>query len=97
MEPARLVVACGSFVAVSVSAQAIAPDPAPALRYESSFTDYRRMDDAGPGDWKQLNDRLKASVEQRAQAMQGGSAPAKPAASPSPQAHGEHSGHGGKR
>jgi hypothetical protein len=61
------------------------------LRYESAFAGYRPMDDAGPGDWKGLNDRLRESVERRAQSTGHGSMPPQmPAPGAGQAGHAEH-------
>ena len=101
----------------SALAQATRPDPAdpktaaPALRYPSAFSDYRPWQDVKPGDWRALNDAL------RAQASGGGAhaghampmamppaAPAVPASAPkapapaasAPGGHAHHHHHGGQ-
>ena len=46
-------------------AQPVRPDPtdaktpAPALRYQSAFADYKPWQDTKPGDWRALNDALR--------------------------------------
>lgn len=40
--------------------------PAPTLRYQSAFSDYKPWQDAKPGDWRALNDGLGAPAASRA-------------------------------
>jgi hypothetical protein len=68
--------------------------PAPALRYQSAFADYKPWQDAKPGDWRALNDALQgtgASGGHASHAMP--SAP--PAAAPAPASKASAPSHGG--
>lgn len=82
--------------------------PAPALRYQSAFSDYKPWQDAKPGDWRALNDGLRAQAAggngqpgHAGHAMHG--MPAAAASAPAPGAskpampHGAHHPHGGKQ
>ena len=98
MRSQRLLVACGAFAAGVACAQPTAVVPAPALRYESAFAGYRPMDDAGPGDWKQLNDRLRESATRQSHGMPHGSMPPKPPVAAPTATQSDHAGHaGGKK
>lgn len=98
----------------SALAQAARPDPAdpkttaPALRYSSAFADYRPWQDVKPGDWRALNDTLRAQASggggHAGHAMPMAMPPAatppapkapRPAAS-APGGHAHHHHHGGK-
>ena len=66
--------------------------PAPPLRYTSAFADYKPWQDIKPGDWRAVNDGVRAAASAGApNAGQGGhaghaghAAPASPAAAPAP-------------
>jgi hypothetical protein len=83
---------------------AAAKAPAPALRYQSAFADYKPWQDANPGDWRVLNDALRAQAASGA-GHAGHAMPGMPAAAaaPAPSAskpatpHGAHHQHGGKQ
>lgn len=93
-------------------AQSTRPDPsdpktpAPPLRYQSAFADYKPWQDAKPGDWRALNDALQgtgAGGGHAGHSMSGMSAPAMPMAASAPAGKPlapSHSGHhkqGGKQ
>lgn len=98
---------------LSALAQAGRPDPAdpktaaPALRYQSAFSDYRPWQDVNPGDWRALNDTLRTQAGGGAghagHAMPMSMPAAAPAAAPkaprpaasAPGGHAHH--HGGKQ
>src|SRR4051812_45983312 len=65
--------------------------PAPALRYQSAFADYRPWQDLKAGDWRALNDNLAAAAPGREGGHAGhGAPPAAPdakASAPMPPAH----------
>lgn len=83
---------------------AAAKASAPALRYQSAFADYKPWQDASPGDWRALNDALRAQAA-GGSGHAGHAMPAMPAAAsaPPPSAskpvmpHGAHHQHGGKQ
>lgn len=62
---------------------ASARKPAPALRYDSAFTDYKPWQDTRPADWRQVN----AAVRDAASA-----APAAASAASATRHHGTHGG-----
>lgn len=64
--------------------------PAPALRYQSAFADYKAWQDIKPGDWRAVNDNVRDGA---APAL----APAAKASAPAMPAHGGHQMHGGKQ
>ncbi|PZP91369.1 MAG: hypothetical protein DI587_35520 [Variovorax paradoxus] len=77
--------------------------PAPALLYQSAFSDYKPWQDLKPGNWRQLNDALVATPAGKTgghaghamPSASGGTAapaPSTPLATP----HGGHPKHGGK-
>jgi len=76
--------------------------PAPALRYQSAFADYKPWQDAKTGDWRALNDALRATGAggghaghtMPAASPAAASAPAHKASAPS---HDGHHMHGGKQ
>ena len=92
-------------------AQAGRPDPAdpkapaPALRYQSAFADYKPWQDTKPGDWRAVNDNVRdAAAKGGGHAAPVPSAPPTPASAPPSKAsapamptHGGHHMHGGKR
>ena len=91
-------------------AQAGRPDsadpktPAPALRYQSAFADYKPWQDIKPGDWRQLNDNVAPKDGKSGGHASHGAAPAPaPAAkAPAPAApaasgHQGHQMHGGQK
>lgn len=77
----------------------------PALRYQSAFADYKPWQDAKPGDWRELNDKLGEQAAggsgHAGHAMPGtpaaGSAPSPAASKPAMPTHGAHRMHGGKQ
>jgi hypothetical protein len=86
-------------------AQAGRPDPAdtkapaPALHYQSAFSDYKPWQDIKPGDWRVVNDNVRdAAAKGAGPAMP----PTSPAAASAPAPHpsaplpGGHHMHGGK-
>jgi hypothetical protein len=92
-------------------AQAGRPDladpktPAPALRYQSAFADYKPWQDAKPGDWRAVNDTVRDAAA-KGGAHAGHSMPAAaPASAPAPASkasspampHAGHHQHGGKQ
>ena len=86
-----LVAVAALAVSPTVLAQSRVDDPArpaaaaPPLRYLSAFEGYRPFDDAGPGNWRQVNDRVR---EAAAKSPAAPAIPAQPAsgqgASPQP-------------
>ena len=87
---------------------AAAKASAPALRYQSAFADYKPWQDAKPGDWRAVNDDLRAQAAggggHAGHAMPGMpampaavSAPASGAPKPAMPPHGAHHQHGGKQ
>jgi len=93
-------------------AQAVRPDladpktPAPALRYPSAFADYKPWQDAKPGDWRAVNDKVRdaaakggghAGHAMPAAAPASAPAPAPKALVPAMPGHGGHHQHGGKQ
>ena len=88
-------------------AQADRPDPAdpkapaPAMRYQSAFADYKPWQDTKAGDWRAVNDNVRDAA-----AKGGGhsvpsappaSAPPSEASAPAMPTHGGHHMHGGTR
>lgn len=82
-----------------------AKTPAPALRYQSAFADYKPWQDAKPGDWRALNEALRdpgaagghAGHATPSAPVPAASAPAPKASQPTMPAHGHHHQHGGQR
>ncbi|HEX4885599.1 MAG TPA: hypothetical protein VFX05_15755 [Casimicrobiaceae bacterium] len=103
MHPISSAVAiCGLAAAVAASAQPRVDDPAapgspaPALRYHSAFAGYKALGEAGVGNWREVNDRVRdaaaAAARSQGQAMPAAVPPAQgPSAAP-PAAHGHHGG-----
>lgn len=106
-----LVTAIALGLPLFAAAQANPADPAapgPALRYRSAFSDYKPWQELQPGDWRALNDSVRApggaddggaaTPEVKAAPAKPGSAPCAPAeqtqAGPS---HGSHNMHGGQK
>ena len=91
-------------------AQAARPDPAdpktpaPALRYQSAFADYKPWQDSKPGDWRAVNDTVRDAAAKggahAGHAMPATAPASAPAPAPSASApampHGGHHHHGGK-
>jgi hypothetical protein len=75
-------------VSPAVLAQSRADDPArpaaaaPPLRYLSAFEGYRPFDDAGPGNWRQVNDRVRDAAAKAPAAPAGPAQPAPGQAAP---------------
>lgn len=107
----RAVPAVGLCLPLLAFAQAGRPDPAdpkapaPALRYQSAFADYKPWQDTPPGDWRAVNDVVRGAAAQGG-SHAGHAMPASPPASaptsppkapphPTP-GHGGHHLHGGK-
>lgn len=99
----RLAPAWALCLPLLATAQAPRPDPAdpkapaPALRYDSAFTDYKPWQDASGGDWRAVNDTVRRAAA-KGDAHAGHAAPPSPAAaSAASPAHGHHQRmHGGK-
>jgi len=96
-------VLCAPLLALAQSGRADPADAkasAPALRYQSTFGDYKAWQDAKPGDWRALNDGLKSPAAGGGHAghamPSAASAPAPTASRPMP-GHGAHHMHGGKQ
>ena len=92
-----------------VVAQAGRPDPAdakapaPAIRYESAFADYKPWQETRPGDWRAVNDNVRpAGTRSGSHAGHpvspvSAAAASAPLAKPPAPAHGSHPTHGGKQ
>ena len=93
-------------------AQANRPDltdpkmPAPALRYQSAFADYKAWQDIKLGDWRAVNDAVRDAAAKSgghaghampANTPSSAQAPAPKASAPAMPGHGGHHNHGGKR
>lgn len=91
-------------LAQPASSRAEDPDaPAPALRYQSAFADYKPWQDIQPGNWRQLNDALVATPAGQAAGHASHAMPPPPGGTAAPDSHrrpaaphGGHSTHGGK-
>ena len=107
----RLAPAAALCLPLLTLAQAGRPDaadpkaPAPALRYESAFADYKPWQDTKPGDWRAVNDTVRdaaakggahAGHTMPAAAPASSPAAASQASAPAMPAHGGHHRHGGK-
>lgn len=70
--------------------------PAPELRYQSAFADYKPWQDVKPGNWRQLNDNVAPKPGASSGHAGHGSAqpatPAAPAAAPAPAMKSPHQG-----
>ena len=85
---------------------AVASAFAPALRYQSAFSDYKPWQDLKPADWRAVNDKVRDAATQggshaghnmmSAPAAPAASAAAPKASSPAMPGHGGHQMHGGK-
>ena len=89
-------------------AQAVRADPAdangpaPALRYQSAFADYKPWQDTRPGDWRAVNDNVRqAGIRSSHPGHPMSAVPAvaasAPVAKPPAPAHGSHPMNGGKK
>ncbi|NUO73089.1 MAG: hypothetical protein HOQ10_10280 [Frateuria sp.] len=86
-------------------AQASPAGPAPALRYESAFADYKPWEAIQPGDWRTINDALTRQADAHgghaAPPAAGSPASPPPKAAGSPPAtvpgHDAHHMHGGQK
>ena len=72
--------------------------PAPALRYQSAFADYKPWQELKPGDWRAVNAGVGgAHAGHEMPADQPASAPAPRATMPAMPGHGSHHMDGGKQ
>lgn len=103
---ARAVALCLPLLALAGQPDPADPKtPAPVLRYQSAFVDYKPWQDSKPGDWRAVNDTVRDAAAQGG-AHTGHAMPAAaPASAPAPASrasnptmpHGRHHQHGGEQ